>query len=187
MTTHSSILTWRIPWTEKPSGLRSIELQRVGHDWSNLVCTHTVAWNIWKLKLTLDRGVQGPWSTLLSVQTPGNQSFPWGHWQAWELSAWLWPSLSKHGAPESWPEGMCVDSAGEVDWSSLPQPASRSLELEDNPASLTTSHKSLLLWYSGPAVWKTSWKDSIPWHGFSAGYHLLSASLVSRAYIHYLL
>ena len=32
MTTHSSILTWRIPWTEEPSGLRSIELQRVGHD-----------------------------------------------------------------------------------------------------------------------------------------------------------
>ena len=32
MTTHSSILTWRIPWTEEPSGLWSIELQRVGHD-----------------------------------------------------------------------------------------------------------------------------------------------------------
>ena len=27
MTTHSSILAWRIPWTEEPGGLQSIELQ----------------------------------------------------------------------------------------------------------------------------------------------------------------
>jgi len=32
MTTHSSILAWRIPWTEEPGGLQSIELQRVGLD-----------------------------------------------------------------------------------------------------------------------------------------------------------
>ena len=32
MPTHSSILAWRIPWTEKPGGLQSLGLQRVGHD-----------------------------------------------------------------------------------------------------------------------------------------------------------
>ena len=32
MTTHSSILTWRTPWTQEPGGLRSMGLQRVGHD-----------------------------------------------------------------------------------------------------------------------------------------------------------
>ena len=32
MATHSSILAWRIPWTEEPGGLESIGLQRVGHD-----------------------------------------------------------------------------------------------------------------------------------------------------------
>ena len=32
MAIHSSILAWRIPWTEKPGGLRSTGLQRVGHD-----------------------------------------------------------------------------------------------------------------------------------------------------------
>ena len=32
MATHSSILTWRIQWSEEPSGLQSIELQRVRHD-----------------------------------------------------------------------------------------------------------------------------------------------------------
>ena len=30
--THSSILTWRIPWTERPGGLQSMGLPRVGHD-----------------------------------------------------------------------------------------------------------------------------------------------------------
>ena len=32
MATHSSILAWRIPWTENPSGLQSMGLQRVGHN-----------------------------------------------------------------------------------------------------------------------------------------------------------
>ena len=32
MATHSSILTWRIPWTEEPGGLQSMESQRVGHN-----------------------------------------------------------------------------------------------------------------------------------------------------------
>ena len=32
MTTHSSILAWRIPWTEEPGRLQSMELQRVGHN-----------------------------------------------------------------------------------------------------------------------------------------------------------
>ena len=30
--THSSILAWRIPWTEEPGGLQSMGLQRVRHD-----------------------------------------------------------------------------------------------------------------------------------------------------------
>ena len=32
MATHSSILAWRIPWTEEPGGLQSTGLQTVGHD-----------------------------------------------------------------------------------------------------------------------------------------------------------
>ena len=32
MATHSSTLAWKIPWTEEPSGLQSMGLQRVGHD-----------------------------------------------------------------------------------------------------------------------------------------------------------
>ena len=33
MATHSSILAWRIPWTEETGRLQSIGSQRVGHDW----------------------------------------------------------------------------------------------------------------------------------------------------------
>ena len=32
MATHSSVLAWRIPWTEEPGGLQSVGSQRVGHD-----------------------------------------------------------------------------------------------------------------------------------------------------------
>ena len=32
MATHSSILAWKIPWTEEPGGLKSVGSQRAGHD-----------------------------------------------------------------------------------------------------------------------------------------------------------
>ena len=32
MATHSSTLSWKIPWTEEPGGLQSMRSQRVGHD-----------------------------------------------------------------------------------------------------------------------------------------------------------
>ena len=33
VTTLSSILAWRTPWTEESGGLQSMQLQRVGHNW----------------------------------------------------------------------------------------------------------------------------------------------------------
>ena len=54
MATHSSILVWRIQWTEEPGGLQSMGSQRVGHDWAttlrvNLKCSsqeriHNYVW-----------------------------------------------------------------------------------------------------------------------------------------------
>ena len=44
MATYSSILAWRIPWTEEPGGLQSIRLQRVRHNWSGLA--RTLALNV---------------------------------------------------------------------------------------------------------------------------------------------
>ena len=40
MATHSSILAWRIPWTEEPGGLQSTGLQRVWHDKSDRARMH---------------------------------------------------------------------------------------------------------------------------------------------------
>ena len=40
MATHSNILAWKIPWTEKPGGLQSVGQQTVGHNWAH-TDTHT--------------------------------------------------------------------------------------------------------------------------------------------------
>ena len=39
MAVHSSILPWRIPWTEKPGGLQSVGLPRVRHNWETNTTT----------------------------------------------------------------------------------------------------------------------------------------------------
>ena len=44
MTTHSSILAWRILWTEEPGQLQSMGLQRVWHEWAPN--THSKVWQI---------------------------------------------------------------------------------------------------------------------------------------------
>ena len=55
--THSSILSWRIPWTEEPGGLQSMGLQRVRHDW----VTNTHTQNICLLIRLILPGVFSPW------------------------------------------------------------------------------------------------------------------------------
>ena len=45
MATHSSILAWRIPWTEEPGRLQSMESQRVTHSWAtNTFHFHRLYW-----------------------------------------------------------------------------------------------------------------------------------------------
>ena len=44
MATHSSILAWRIPWTEEPGRLQSIGMQRVRHDWAPNTFTFRCIW-----------------------------------------------------------------------------------------------------------------------------------------------
>ena len=41
MAAHSSILAWRIPWTDEPVVLQSMGSQRVGHDWATKCTTNT--------------------------------------------------------------------------------------------------------------------------------------------------
>ena len=56
MATHSSILVWRIPWTEEPGVLQSIGLQRVGHDWIDLTRVHTCC-NMYQSIILLSCGI----------------------------------------------------------------------------------------------------------------------------------
>ena len=48
--THSSILAWRIPWTEEPGRLQSMGSQRVGHYWAT-------NWKVSRLALPLQSGL----------------------------------------------------------------------------------------------------------------------------------
>ena len=49
----SSILAWRIPWTEEPGGLQSMGLQRVRHDWRDL------AFHLWEVGGGLSLSLRG--------------------------------------------------------------------------------------------------------------------------------
>ena len=44
MSTHSSTLPWKIPWTERPGRLQSMGSQRVGHDWATSLQLRFVLW-----------------------------------------------------------------------------------------------------------------------------------------------
>ena len=46
MATHTSILAWKIPWTEEPGGLQSLGSWRVGHDWVTNTFFITGNWNV---------------------------------------------------------------------------------------------------------------------------------------------
>ena len=46
MATHSSILAWRIPWTEEPGGLQSMGWQRVGHNWATSLSLSCYTWRL---------------------------------------------------------------------------------------------------------------------------------------------
>ena len=56
MVTHSSILAWRIPWTEEPGGLQSMGSQGVRHNWANNTFTifplliQALGWKWWKIQ-----------------------------------------------------------------------------------------------------------------------------------------
>ena len=51
MATHSSILAWRIPWTEEPGGYSSIGSQRIGHNWSYWAHSMHSLLNTWFFKI----------------------------------------------------------------------------------------------------------------------------------------
>ena len=73
MATHSSVLAWRIPWTEEPGGLQSMGTPRVRHDWAH---THTksdkelLRTSLVVQRLRIRLPVQGPWVQFLMQEDP---------------------------------------------------------------------------------------------------------------------
>ena len=76
MATHSSILPWRIPWTEEPGGLQSMGSQRVRHDWATKHSTSYAPTKFYKEKRDGDghslahiweHRVTSKWTNLSSV------------------------------------------------------------------------------------------------------------------------
>ena len=52
METHSSTLTWKIPWMEKSGRLQSMRLQRVGHDWAISLSFFSLKY-VWESRFTI--------------------------------------------------------------------------------------------------------------------------------------
>ena len=65
MATHSSILAWRLPWTEEPGVLWSIASQRVGHDWRDLA--HRLWWFSRCVQLFRSMDCSPPGSSVLGI------------------------------------------------------------------------------------------------------------------------
>ena len=98
MATHSSILAWRIPWTEEPSWLQSMGLQRVGHDWAT---SPSPVW-MWEFDYKAERRridafelwcwrrlLTVPWTARRSNQSILKEISPGVHWKDW---CWSWNS-----------------------------------------------------------------------------------------------
>ena len=96
METHSSILAWRIPWTEKPGRLQSMGLQRVKHDWATNTA-HISFWIYFTLLHPQDNGRESPISYL------------WRLWGSSQDTQWCWPYREQVHLPKTTPQpSLCA-------------------------------------------------------------------------------
>ena len=81
MATHSSILAWRIPWTEESCGLQSMGLQRVRHNWVAITPTQVnmqCKAQLWPTLLT-------PWTVACRLSLSTGFSW-WEYWSGWPFT-----------------------------------------------------------------------------------------------------
>ena len=71
----SSILAWRIPWTEELGGLQSMGLKRVRHNWSDLACTHGLFSSCDKQRLLSNCSVGASYYRGFSLQNMGSRAW----------------------------------------------------------------------------------------------------------------
>ena len=80
MATHTSILAWRIPWTEEPGGLQPVGLQRVRHDLSTAQQQHGHIHNA-TCEIDHQRGAAVYHSELSSVLSDDLEGWDWRRWE----------------------------------------------------------------------------------------------------------
>ena len=96
--THSSILAWRIPWTEEPGGLQSIGLQGVEHDWSDLARTYRILQNCICLPCVNLKLEIGSWNFAKSIMRPWLENLVFLTKEMSKCKPWLIPrSPSQQG------------------------------------------------------------------------------------------
>ena len=99
MATCSSTLAWRIPGTGEPGGLPSMELHRVGHDWSDLAAAAVFSfYNVLTCDITIE----------FDVRRPGFQSYV--------CHSWAWGRLSSCLTSQSLNFLMCGKETCEGIW-----------------------------------------------------------------------
>ena len=82
MAPHSSTLAWKIPWTEGPGRLRSMELLGVGHDWAthfhfSLSCTGEGHGNPLQYSCLENPRDGGPWWAAICGVTQSGTRLKW--------------------------------------------------------------------------------------------------------------
>ena len=124
MVTHSSILAWRIPWTEEPGRLQSTGWQRVGHDratslhftsYTYMLClvvqSCPTLWNPWTVAHKSPLSIRFPRKRMLNwVAMPSSRGSSWPrdrtsisclagefsyHWATWEVHKLEYSAMKK--------------------------------------------------------------------------------------------
>ena len=109
MTSHSSTLAWKIPWTEEPGGLQSMGSLRVGHDWATSLSLFT---------FMHQRRKWQPTPVFLPGESQGRGSLVYGVAQSRTQLKWL-SSIPLHHLPFSIPNSSVLSSVQWADEAAL--------------------------------------------------------------------
>ena len=112
MATHSNVLAWRIPWTEKPGGLQSMGSHRVGNDWSDLAAA--AAGHYWGCPRGSD-GKESPCNAGNPGSIPGSGGEMANHSSilAWKIPWTEKPGPQSMGCREKW---LSTDTRAIIIW-----------------------------------------------------------------------
>ena len=140
MATHSSILTWRIPWIEEPGRLQSTGLPRVGHDWATNTFTFTVGWIVQFSHSVVSDSLwpHEPQYARLPCPSPTSAVHP----NPCPLSRWCHPTISSSPSPTAL--NLSQDQ-GLFKWVSSSHQVAKTLEFQHQHQSFQWTPKTDLL------------------------------------------